>query len=97
MAGMVVHTSDSIQPQRHSDDSIEAIENDREFKAHVYQQLIDLQPFLSPESQIAVIVNHGRDDDDEISELSEGDEDDGDPAAVEKIGRGFIRELQGAG
>lgn len=37
-------------------DPVKAIENDREFKAHVYQQLIDLQPFLSPESEISVLV-----------------------------------------
>jgi ribosome-associated translation inhibitor RaiA len=32
------------------------IEGDREFKAHVYQQLLDLQPFLSEESQISVAI-----------------------------------------
>ena len=37
-------------------DSVSAIENDREFKAHIYQQLIDLQPFLAPDSQISVLV-----------------------------------------
>lgn len=43
--------------------TIEAIENDREFKAHIYQQLVDLQPFLSPESQIAVLVQQDSDQD----------------------------------
>jgi ribosome-associated translation inhibitor RaiA len=32
------------------------VENDREFKAHIYQQLVDLQPFLAPDSQVAVLV-----------------------------------------
>jgi hypothetical protein len=32
------------------------IENDREFKAYIYQHLIDLQPFLGPEAQIAVVI-----------------------------------------
>lgn len=45
--------------------SIAAIENDREFKAHIYQQLIDLQPFLSPDSQVAVLVQQEQDDVDE--------------------------------
>jgi ribosome-associated translation inhibitor RaiA len=38
------------------------IENDREFKAHVYQQLVDLQPFLSPESQVSVLVQVEKDE-----------------------------------
>ncbi|RYF45790.1 MAG: hypothetical protein EOO38_15390 [Cytophagaceae bacterium] len=37
-------------------DPVKAIENDREFKAYIYQQLVDLQPFLEPESQISVLV-----------------------------------------
>jgi ribosome-associated translation inhibitor RaiA len=37
-------------------DSVQAIENDREFKAHIYQQLVDVQPFLTPESQVAVAI-----------------------------------------
>jgi ribosome-associated translation inhibitor RaiA len=37
-------------------DPVKAIENDREFKAHIYQQLVDLQPYLEPESQISVLV-----------------------------------------
>jgi ribosome-associated translation inhibitor RaiA len=32
------------------------LEDDREFKAHIYQQLVDLQPFLAPDSQVAVLV-----------------------------------------
>lgn len=35
---------------------IKDIENDREFKAHVYQQFNDLQPFLSAEAQVAVVL-----------------------------------------
>jgi ribosome-associated translation inhibitor RaiA len=30
--------------------------DDREFKAHIYQQLVDLQPFLAPDTQVAVMV-----------------------------------------
>lgn len=37
------------------------LENDREFKAHVYQQLVDLQPFLAPDSQVAVLVQQESD------------------------------------
>lgn len=33
------------------------LENDRELKAHIYQQLVDLQPYLSPEAQIAVLLH----------------------------------------
>ena len=32
------------------------IETDREFTAHVYQNLIDLQPYLAGDSKIAVMV-----------------------------------------
>jgi hypothetical protein len=42
---------------------LQSIESDREFKAHIYQQLVDLQPFLSPDSQIAVLVQ--QDDEEE--------------------------------
>ncbi len=33
-----------------------SIENDLELKAFIYQHLVDLQPFLGSESQIAVLV-----------------------------------------
>lgn len=71
MADVVMRKSDPVAPPALSDNAVEAIQNDREFKAHVYQQLVDLQPFLSPDSQVAVIVNIGQDDeadDDEVSE-----------------------------
>lgn len=32
------------------------VETDREFKAHIYQQLVELQPYLNPDSQVAVLV-----------------------------------------
>jgi len=32
------------------------IEGDREFRAHLYQQLNDLQPFLSEDSQVSVAI-----------------------------------------
>lgn len=38
-----------------------AIENDREFKAHIYQQLAELQPFLSEEAQISVAIQVEKD------------------------------------
>ncbi len=31
---------------------------DRELKAYIYQQLVDIQPFLVPDSQMAVTVQH---------------------------------------
>lgn len=34
----------------------ETVENDPELKAYIYQNLIDLQPYLAPESQVAVLV-----------------------------------------
>jgi len=40
-----------------------SVENDPELKAYIYQHLVDLQPFLAPESQVAVLV--GQEDDDE--------------------------------
>lgn len=70
MADVVMRKSGSPgDPPALSDNPVEAIQNDREFKAHVYQQLVDLQPFLAPDSQVAVIVNIGQDDEeDEDSE-----------------------------
>ncbi|MES2854938.1 MAG: hypothetical protein V4692_03690 [Bdellovibrionota bacterium] len=41
-----------------------AVEKDLELKAHIYQQLVELQPYLSPESQIAVLVQQEADEDD---------------------------------
>lgn len=48
-------------------EELESIENDREFKAHIYQHLVDLQPFLAPDSQVAVLVqpDEERDEDDD--------------------------------
>jgi ribosome-associated translation inhibitor RaiA len=40
-----------------------SFENDPELKAFIYQHLIDLQPYLSAESQLAVLV--GQDDSEE--------------------------------
>ena len=31
-------------------------ENELELKAYIYQYLVDLQPYLAPESQVAVLV-----------------------------------------
>ena len=45
-----------------NEDRGQSIENDREFKAHIYQQLVDLQPFLSADSQVAVLVQHEQDE-----------------------------------
>lgn len=45
------------------DESAVSIENDRELKAHIYQSLVDLQPYLAPESQIAVLVQLESDED----------------------------------
>ena len=47
------------------------IGQDREFMAHVYQQLVDLQPFLTPESQIAVVVKIGPDEEDPRTDLDD--------------------------
>lgn len=40
-----------------------SVENDPELKAYIYQHLVDLQPYLAPESQVAVLV--GQDTDEE--------------------------------
>lgn len=40
-----------------------SVENDPELKAYIYQQLVDLQPFLTPESQVAVLVGHEESED----------------------------------
>lgn len=53
-----------------SNDSVKAIENDREFKAHIYQQLVDLQPYLSSESQIAVLIQVDQDEETEETEYA---------------------------
>lgn len=34
-----------------------SVENDREFKAHIYQQLVELQPYLSEDSQVSVAIH----------------------------------------
>ena len=41
---------------------VNSIENDREFKAHIYQQLVELQPYLSADSQVAVMVEQESDE-----------------------------------
>ncbi len=51
-------------------DPVKAIENDREFKAHIYQQLVELQPYLSAESQVAVLVQLEQGEDYETGEES---------------------------
>ncbi len=40
-----------------------SVENDPELKAYIYQNLVDLQPFLAPESQVAVLVGQDEDED----------------------------------
>lgn len=52
-------TKDSFQPTA---DGF-SVENDPELKAYIYQHLVDLQPYLAPESQVAVLV--GQDDGDD--------------------------------
>ncbi len=51
-------------------DSHPSAENDPELKAFIYQHLVDLQPYLAAESQIAVLVPQTVlvDDDDEDEE-----------------------------
>lgn len=51
---------------QHVDDL--TIENDPELKAYIYQHLVDLQPYLAPESQVAVLVSDDFADDDETPE-----------------------------
>ena len=43
-------------------DPVKSIESDREFKAYIYQQLVDVQPYLEPESQISVLVQVEQDE-----------------------------------
>jgi len=38
------------------------IETDREFKAHIYQQLVELQPYLNSDAQMAVLVQQDNSD-----------------------------------
>ena len=47
------------------------LEKDRDFKANIYQQLIDLQPFLSEESQVAVAIHVSPPKDDEPKRAAE--------------------------
>lgn len=47
------------------------VENDPEFKAHVYQQLVELQPFLSPESQVAVVVKVGSETEEDFTDTDD--------------------------
>lgn len=42
-----------------------SVENDPELKAYIYQHLVDLQPYLAPESQVAVLVGQDSGDDGE--------------------------------
>lgn len=60
--------------------SVEA-ESDREFKAHIHQQLVDLQPYLSGSSQVAVIVQMA-DQDGDVIEVSSAARPTEDEAAV---------------
>lgn len=62
--------SDSSKPRRSKKsvlpvDPVKSIESDREFKAYIYQQLVDLQPYLEPESQISVLVQVEQDEETE--------------------------------
>jgi ribosome-associated translation inhibitor RaiA len=54
---------DELNPSSSLDEGATQIENDRELKAHIYQNLVDLQPYLAPESQIAVLVQLESDED----------------------------------
>lgn len=45
-----------------------SVENDPELKAYIYQHLVDLQPFLAPESQIAVMIGKNERDDGSANE-----------------------------
>ena len=59
LQGLLSHLTQEdamIEPQTVSPPSLGGFENDKEFKAHIYQQLVDLQPYLGPESHVAVIV-----------------------------------------
>jgi ribosome-associated translation inhibitor RaiA len=46
-----------------AEDAVKSIENDREFKAFIYQHLVELQPYLAPESQVAVLIQLEQDED----------------------------------
>ena len=71
MADLVMHPEAKTKSSEEAKD----IGNDREFMAHVYQQLVDLQPFLSPESQVAVVVKVGADEDvlADVEEIEDSD------------------------
>ena len=45
-----------------------SVENDPELKAFIYQHLVELQPFLAPESQISVLVGQNLGVDGGVSE-----------------------------
>ena len=68
MSGISAVPAASSSPQAKSGDKLEVgdVENDREFKAHMYQQLVELQPFLASDSQVAVVV--------EVQDVPEFDE-----------------------
>lgn len=55
-------------PRSKSDKSEHAVENDPELKAFIYQHLVELQPFLAPESQISVLVGQNLGVDGGVSE-----------------------------
>ena len=59
---MMTNHATAVNPVDPLQTRVGEIENDREFKAHVYQQLVDLQPFLSPESQVSVLVQVEKDE-----------------------------------
>ncbi len=43
-------------------------ENDPELKAYIYQHLVDLEPYLAPESQVAVLVGQETSEDGDTQE-----------------------------
>ena len=63
-------------------DPVSTIENDREFKAYIYQQLVDLQPFLDPDSQISVLVQLDPGAHDEDADGSENSEEHDDEMSI---------------
>lgn len=43
-----------------------SVENDPELKAYIYQNLVDLQPYLAPESQVAVLIGQDSGEDGDL-------------------------------
>src|SRR5687767_12183568 len=73
--------------------STQTVETDRELKAYIYQQLVELQPYLIPDSQMAVSVHQVAGMIDDMERNVESDRET-DPELASELGLGDEYEVE---